>query len=67
MLSSSQNKQYPFISIIQMKKDDLQTFDQICLPSPKNASNSYDTMAKEKGLDKIKVYLPVFSVEVHAV
>ncbi len=50
-----------------MKKDDLQTIYQICLLSQKNASNSYDTMAKEKGLDKIEVNLPVISVKIHAV
>jgi hypothetical protein len=50
-----------------MKKDDLQTIDRIRLLSQKNASNSYDTMAKEKGLDKIEVHLSVFSVKVHAV
>jgi hypothetical protein len=50
-----------------MKKDDLQTINQICLLSQKNASNNYDTMAKEKGLDKMEINLPVFSVKVHAV
>jgi hypothetical protein len=50
-----------------MKKDGLQTIDQIRLLCQKNASNSYDTMAKEKGLDKIEVILPVFSVKVHVV
>jgi hypothetical protein len=43
-----------------MKKDDLQTIDQIHLLSQKNASNSDDTMAKEKGLDEVEVNLPVF-------
>jgi hypothetical protein len=50
-----------------MKKDDLQTINQICLRSQKNASNSCDTMAKEKGLDKIEINLPVFSVKAHVV
>ncbi len=50
-----------------MKKDDLQTIDQICLLSQKNALHSYDTLAKEKGLDKIEVNLPDFFVKVHAV
>jgi hypothetical protein len=45
-----------------MKKDDLQTIDQIRLLSQKNASNNYDTMAKEKGLDKVEViYLSFLS------
>jgi hypothetical protein len=50
-----------------MKKDDLQTIDQFHLLSLNNASNSNKTMAKEKGLDKIEVNLPVFFVKVHAV
>jgi hypothetical protein len=50
-----------------MKKDDLQTINQIRLLSQKNASNSNNTMAKWKGLDKIKVNLPIFSVKVHVV
>jgi hypothetical protein len=41
--------------------------DQIHLLSQKNASNSNDTMAKWKGLDEIKVSLPIFSVKGHAV
>jgi hypothetical protein len=45
----------------------LQTIDQIHLLSQKYASNSYDTTAKEKGLDKMDVNLPVFSVKVHVV
>jgi hypothetical protein len=49
-----------------MKKDDLQTIDQIHLLSQNNASNSNKTMAKEKGLDKLEENLPVFSVKVHA-
>jgi hypothetical protein len=43
-----------------MKKDDLQTIGQNRLLSQKNASNSYNTMAKDKCLDKIEVNLPVF-------
>ncbi len=50
-----------------MKKDDLQTFDQIRLLSQKRASNSNNNMAKWKGLDKIKASLPIFSVKGHAV
>ncbi len=50
-----------------MKKNDLQTINQIPVLSQKNASNSYDTMAKWKGLDKIKVHLPIFSVKDHVV
>jgi hypothetical protein len=49
-----------------MKKDDLQTINQIHLLSQNNASNSNKTMVKEKGLDKTEVNLPVFSVKVHA-
>jgi hypothetical protein len=49
-----------------MKKDDLQTINQIHLLSQNNSSNSNKTMAKEKGLDKIEVNLPVFSVKVYA-
>ncbi len=50
-----------------MKKDDLQTIDQTDLLSQKNASNSKNTMAKWKGLHKIKLNLPIFSVKVHVV
>jgi hypothetical protein len=50
-----------------MKKDDLQTIDQIRLLSQKNASNSNITMAKWKGLDKINVTLPIFSAKIRAV
>jgi hypothetical protein len=49
-----------------MKKDDLQTINQIHLLSQNNALNSNKTMAKEKGLNKIEVNLPFFSVKVHA-
>jgi hypothetical protein len=38
-----------------MKKDDLQTIDQIRLLNQKNPLNSKNTMAKWKGLDKITV------------
>jgi hypothetical protein len=41
--------------------------DQICLLSQKNASNSNITMAKWKGLDEIKVKLPIVSVKGHTV
>ncbi len=50
-----------------MKKDDLQTIDQIRLLNQKNAYKSKNTMAKWKGLDKIMVNLPIFSVKVHVV
>jgi hypothetical protein len=52
---------------MKKKKDDLQTIDQIRLLNQKNALNSKNTMAKWKGLDKIMVNLPIFSVKVHAV
>jgi hypothetical protein len=44
-----------------------QPMDHIPLLSQKNASNSNNTMAKWKCLDKIKVNLPILSVKVHAV
>jgi hypothetical protein len=50
-----------------MNKDDLQTIDQIHLLNQKNALKSKNTMAKLKGLDKITVNLPIFSVKAHAV
>jgi hypothetical protein len=50
-----------------MKKDDLQTTNQIRLLNQKNASKSKNTMAKWKGLDKIMVNLPIFTVKIHAV
>jgi hypothetical protein len=50
-----------------MKKDDLQTIDQIRLLNQKNALNSKNSMAKWKGLDTITVSLPIFSVKVHVV
>jgi hypothetical protein len=40
-----------------MKKDDLQTIDQIRLLNQKNALKSNDTMAKWKGLDMMMVNL----------
>jgi hypothetical protein len=52
---------------MKMKKDDLQTIDQVHLLGQNNASNSNKTMAKWKGLDKITVNLPIFSIKVHAV
>jgi hypothetical protein len=52
---------------MKMKKDDLQTIDQVHLLNQKNALNSKNMMAKWKGLDKITVNLSVFSVKVHAV
>jgi hypothetical protein len=50
-----------------MKKDDLQTIDQIRLLNQKNASKSKNTMAEWKGLDKIMINLPIFSAKVHVV
>jgi hypothetical protein len=50
-----------------MKKDDLQTINQIRLLNQKKAFKNYNKMAKWKGLDKITVNLPVFSVKVHVV
>jgi hypothetical protein len=50
-----------------MKKDVLQTINQIRQLSQRNALKSKNTMAKLKGLDKITVNLPVFSVNVHVV
>jgi hypothetical protein len=50
-----------------MKKDDLQTINQIHLLNQKNALKSNSMMAKWKGLDKIMVNLPIFFVEVHVV
>jgi hypothetical protein len=50
-----------------MKQDDLQTTDQICLLNQKNALKNNNKMAKWKGLDKITVNLPIFSVKVHVV
>jgi hypothetical protein len=38
-----------------MKKDDLQTIDQIRLLNQKNALKKHNKMAKWKGLDKILV------------
>ncbi len=52
---------------MKMKKDDLQTIDQIYLLNQKNALHSKNTMAKWKGLDKIVINLPIFSVKVHAI
>jgi hypothetical protein len=50
-----------------MKKDDLQTIDQIRLLNQKNALKSNNKLEKWKGLDKITVNLPIFSVKVHVV
>ncbi len=50
-----------------MKKDDLQTIDQIHLLNQKNTLKNSNKMAKWKGLDKITVNLPIFSVKVHVV
>jgi hypothetical protein len=54
----------PFISIFLDEKDNLQTIkDHIRLRSQKKASTSDNTMAKRKGLDKIKVNLTISSVK----
>jgi hypothetical protein len=50
-----------------MKKDDLQTIDQTHLHNQKNALKNSNKMAKWKGLDKITVNLPFFSVKVYVV
>jgi hypothetical protein len=50
-----------------MKKDDLQTIDQIRLLNQKNALKYNNKMAKGKGLDKITVNVPIFFVKVHVV
>ncbi len=52
---------------MKMKKDDLQTIDQVHVLSQDNASKSNKTVANWKGLDKITVNLPIFSIKVHAV
>ncbi len=52
---------------MKMKRDDLQTLDQIHLLNQKNALESNNMMAKWKGLDKITVNSPIFSVKVHVV
>ena len=44
-----------------------QPMDQIHLLSQKNASNSNNTMAKWKALERTKVILPIFSVKGHVV
>ena len=50
---------------MRMKKDDLQTIDQIRLLNQELKNNN--KMAKLKGLDKITINLPIFSVKVHVV
>ncbi len=52
---------------MKMKKDDLQTIDQIRLLNQKHALKNNNKMAKWKRLDKITVNLPIFSVKVHVV
>jgi hypothetical protein len=52
---------------MKMKKDDLQTINKIRLLNRKNALKNSNMMAKWKGLDKIRVILPIFSVKVHVV
>ena len=44
-----------------------QPMDQIHLLSQKNASNTNNTMAKWKALERTKVILPIFSGKGHAV
>ncbi len=64
----SQNKQFPFISIFQMKKDDLQTIDQISLLNQNNALKKV-TKRRQNGKVQIKIMvsLPIFSVKIHVV
>jgi hypothetical protein len=50
-----------------MKKDNLQAIEQIHLLNQKNALKNSNKMAKWKGLDKIAVNLPIFSLKVHVV
>jgi hypothetical protein len=50
-----------------MKKDDLQAIVQIRLLSQKMPQIVRILWQKWKGLDKIKVNLPIFSVKVHVV
>jgi hypothetical protein len=50
-----------------MKKDDLQTINQIRLLNQKNALKSNNKLEKWKSLDKIMENLPIFSVKVHVV
>jgi hypothetical protein len=52
---------------MEMKKDDLQTINQIRLLNQKNSLKNSNKMEKWKGLDKITVNLPIFSVKVHVV
>jgi hypothetical protein len=52
---------------MKIEKDDLQTIDQIHLLNQKNALKNSNKMAKWKGLDKIMVNLPIFSVKVNVV
>ncbi len=52
---------------MKKKKDDFQTINQIRLLNQKNALNSKNTMAKWKGLDKMMINLPFFSVKEHVV
>ncbi len=61
-------KQFPFKSN-QIKKDDLQSVNQIRLLNQRKANSltNSNKMAKWKGLDKITVKLPIFSVKVHVV
>ena len=49
--------------------DDLQLIDQIRLLNQRKANSltNSNKMAKWKGLDKIMVNLPIFSVKVHVV
>ncbi len=44
-----------------------QPMDQICLLSQKNASNTNNTMAKWKALERTQVIFPIFSIKGHAV
>lgn len=67
MLSKNSPKLSNFPS--NLKKDDLQSIDQIRLLNQRKANSltNSNKMAKWKGLDKIMVNLPIFSVKVHVV
>jgi hypothetical protein len=70
MLPKNISKISDFPSYLYFKGERMickQPFDQIRLFSQKNGSNSNETMARWKGLDKIKVNLLIFSVKVQAV
>jgi hypothetical protein len=70
MLSKNSPKLSNFPSNLQSrKKDNLQSINQIRLLNQRktNLFENSNKMAKWKGLDKITVNLPIFSVKVHVV